>query len=399
MRVRGACDALDASKITVIHTVMMMNDSILTTAAALPDRELLLRLHELAGRERVALVELLAHLAELDVRRSLFVAEGYASLFAYCTGALGLSGDAAFNRIEAARACRRFPVILDLLADGAVTLTAVKMIARHLTPENHAEVLAAARRRTKPEIEALVARLAPKPDSPTVIRKLAERASPSAADSGTPETPPGSAPASPAPPPNDEPAPSAPSAAPLAARPAARPVIRASAPARFLVQLTVGQDTHDRFRRLQSLYARECRGGDPVEVFDLACLALEEKGLKTKRAEAKNPRKRVGAKAPPRAHGRHVPAAVSRAVWNRDGHRCTFVGRNGVRCGERKYLELHHVIPWALGGPTSVGNLSVRCRVHNAHEAERDFGVASTRRSSSGRTPADHGKASAPPDP
>ena len=98
-----------------------MNDSILTTAAALPDRELLSRLHELAGRERVALVELLAHLAELDVRRSLFVAEGYASLFAYCTGALGLSEDAAFSRIEAARACRRFPVILDLLAEGAVT--------------------------------------------------------------------------------------------------------------------------------------------------------------------------------------------------------------------------------------------------------------------------------------
>ena len=374
-RLRGSGDAREASKITVIHRAIMMNDSILTTASALTDRELLLRLHELAGRERVALVELLAHLAELDQRRSLIAAEGYPSLYVYCTGALGLSEDAAFNRIEAARACRRFPVILDMLARGAVTLTAVKMIARHLTPENHTEVLASARRRTKAEIEVLVARLAPKPDAPTVIRKLAERASPSAADSGTPPGAGDSAPAS---------------------RPAARPVIRASAPARFLVQLTVGQETHDRFRRLQALYARECRGGDPVAVFDLACLALEEKGLKTKRAQAKRPRQRMGASDAPPAHGRHVPAAVSRAVWRRDGHRCAFVGRTGVRCGERKYLELHHVIPWALGGPTSVGNLSVRCRVHNVHEAERDFGITSARRSSSGHAPADHAKAPTP---
>ena len=158
-----------------------MNTSILSIAAALSDRDLLSRLQQLAGRERAALVELLAHLAELDTRRSVYAAEGYGSLFAYCTGALRLSEDAAYNRIEAARASRRFPGILDLLADGSVTLTAVRMIARHLTPENHADVLAAARRRTKAEIEALVARLAPRPDAPPVIRRLPER---SGADHG-----------------------------------------------------------------------------------------------------------------------------------------------------------------------------------------------------------------------
>ena len=153
---------------------MMMNASILTTAASLSDRDLLSRLVQLAGNERAALVELLAHLAELDTRRSLYAAEGYGSLFAYCTRALGLSEDAAYRRIEAARACRRFPGILDRLADGSVTLTAVRMLARHLTPENHAEILAAARRRTKEEIEALVARLAPRPDAKPVIRRLAD---------------------------------------------------------------------------------------------------------------------------------------------------------------------------------------------------------------------------------
>ena len=80
--------------------------------------------------------------------------------------------DAACNRIEAARAGRRFPVILDLLASGEMTLTSVRLLGRHLTPENHQAVLARAGRRSRPEIEALVAELAPRPDVPTSVRKL-----------------------------------------------------------------------------------------------------------------------------------------------------------------------------------------------------------------------------------
>jgi hypothetical protein len=157
---------------------MMMRDHVLA-ATRLSDAGLLARLRDLAGRERAALVELLAHLAELAGRR-------YGTLFAYCRGALGFSEDAAYNRVEAGRACRRFPVILELLVDGSVTLTSVRMLGRHLTPANHAEVLAAARGRSKPEIEALVARLAPKPDLPPMIRRLPD---------------PARAPADPAPPP------------------------------------------------------------------------------------------------------------------------------------------------------------------------------------------------------
>ncbi|MEX2080183.1 MAG: hypothetical protein WEC33_01085, partial [Dehalococcoidia bacterium] len=262
-----------------------------------------------------------------------------------------------YNRIEAARACRRFPEILDLLADGSVTLTAVRMIARHLTPENHAEVLAAARRRTKAEIEALVARLAPRPDAPPVIRRLAEPVAVFARMAATTVA---------AAKPTTEPSRPAPVSKP--------PVIRASAPARFLVQLTVGQETHDRFRRLQALCARECRGGDPVAVFDLACRVLEERALKEKRAAAKRPTAHPPTPKPRRVNGRHIPATVSRGVWRRDGDRCAFVASSGVRCTEQKYLELHHIHPWILGGPATMENISVRCRVHNVYEAEQVFG-------------------------
>jgi hypothetical protein len=59
-----------------------------------------------------------------------------ASYLPYCTQALRLSEDAACNRIEAARACRRFPLILDLLASGSMSLTSIRLLGRHLTAEN-----------------------------------------------------------------------------------------------------------------------------------------------------------------------------------------------------------------------------------------------------------------------
>jgi hypothetical protein len=37
-------------------------------------------------------------------------------------------------------------------------------------------------------------------------------------------------------------------------------------------------------------------------------------------------------------------------------------------------LEYHHEHAWALGGDTTVENLSLRCRAHNALAAEADFG-------------------------
>jgi hypothetical protein len=79
-----------------------MTINIFTTAAALSDQDLLARLSALAGKEREATAELVAHLAALDARPAVYNAEGYSSLFSYCTGALRLAEDAACNRIEAA---------------------------------------------------------------------------------------------------------------------------------------------------------------------------------------------------------------------------------------------------------------------------------------------------------
>ena len=76
----------------------------------------------------------------------------------------------------------------------------------------------------------------------------------------------------------------------------------------------------------------------------------------------------------PRQRGRYVPAAVRRAVWARDGERCTYVDARGQRCRETSGLELHHDAPYALGGPPTESNLRLRCKAHNDLAAEHDFG-------------------------
>ena len=98
----------------------------------------------------------MASLAELDARR-LYRDAGCSSLFTYCTQRLHLSEHAAYRRIEAARVARRFPLILQRLSEGAVTLTAVGLVAEHLTSENHVALLDQIRHQCKRAVESIVA--------------------------------------------------------------------------------------------------------------------------------------------------------------------------------------------------------------------------------------------------
>jgi 5-methylcytosine-specific restriction endonuclease McrA len=72
--------------------------------------------------------------------------------------------------------------------------------------------------------------------------------------------------------------------------------------------------------------------------------------------------------------GRHVPAAIRRAVFERDQGRCTYASDTGERCRETALLELHHSLAFAQGGAHRLDNVTLRCRAHNTLAAEQDFG-------------------------
>ena len=318
----------------------------------LSDRELVAEVKRLAGCEQHATARLIAALAELDTRR-LYLGQGCSSMFTYCTQVLHLAEHAAYNRIEAARAVRRFPAILTLLADGCVHLSAVRLLAPHLNQENHADVLREASHKSKREVERIVARLQPQPDVVASVRKL-----PTARMTPAPGQPIA---------PQSEPSTSV--ARSVVVHPQPRTEIAALAPERYKVQFTVGRETHEKLRRVQDLLRHRVPNGDAAVIFDRAITLLLEHLEKKKTAATKRPR----AAATVNQYSRQVPAEVRRTVWARDGGRCGFEGPSG-RCSETGFLEFHHVVPYASGGPTTTDNLELRCAAHNRYEAEQYFG-------------------------
>ncbi|HEX6324913.1 MAG TPA: HNH endonuclease signature motif containing protein, partial [Vicinamibacterales bacterium] len=326
--------------------------------AALSDQQLVEQADRFALDERQSTANLVASLAELDARR-LYLPLGYRSLFEYCTRRHHLSEHSALNRIEVARASRTFPVILDHLADGALTLTAVRLLRPLLTRENHAQLLASARHLGKDEVLHLIARLRPQPPVPSTIRKLPQprvvpQALPQDADVASPQ-------------PAVE---SRPLATAVAPTPSRRPVIAPLSEEHYRIQVTFTRRAHDKLRQAQALLRHQLPGGDAAAVLERGLDALLADLLKKKAAAVQRPRA-PRASAP---KGRHIPADVQRKAWIRDGARCAFKSRDGRRCTATGHLEYHHVVPFAAGGQATVDNIELRCRAHNAYEAERFFG-------------------------
>src|SRR6188508_1375965 len=92
----------------------------------LSDDELVASIAAFNARACDATAALVAHLAELE-RRGLHHALGFKSLYGYCRAILHLSEHESYNKMEAAGVALRFPVVVPMLADGLVHLTAVSL--------------------------------------------------------------------------------------------------------------------------------------------------------------------------------------------------------------------------------------------------------------------------------
>lgn len=326
----------------------------ITNFACISDEELLTELRRLAASERQATARLVAGIAELDKRR-LFLALGYTSLFKYCTDALRLSEDATFARIEVARAVRRFPCLVDHLAEGDLTLTAMRLLAPHLTSDNHLTLLAEARHKDVKDVQRLIVRHKPLPPVAPTIRKLPDP-KPAVVLSAEPAQAPLASLAA--------------RAAPAMSSPARRSGVTPLSEETYKVQFTVRKSVHDKFRRLQSLLRHQIPKGDLAAIFERAVHALLADVEKKKTGAVERPR----TPRPGNTASRHLPAHIKRAVWKRDGGACVFTAPDGRRCGETGRVEYHHVVPYAAGGKTTAENLELRCCAHNRYEAEQYFG-------------------------
>src|SRR6188508_3168997 len=121
-----------------------MNDEL----RVLSDDDLLARTVKFAERGRRNDAGLVAHMAEVDARR-LYLREACSSMFAYATERLRLSECQAYERIAAARAARVAPTVLEMLAEGQLTMTTAALLRPHLAKANGGELLARAAGKSK----------------------------------------------------------------------------------------------------------------------------------------------------------------------------------------------------------------------------------------------------------
>ncbi len=387
--------------------------------AQLNDQELLSSTRRLVGKSNQLFAALLLHLAEVEAR-GLHRQRLCASLYTYCVYELRFSEDAAARRSSAARLVKEFPLLFDAVAGGELHLTGLLMLGPHLTPENHVEVLGRAKFRTKKELAKLVRELSPLPQVPDLIEPLRPEPAPllatthpswekfaSSFEPPVRELPLGERPREWA---NDDAvvgdaigtSPAASALAPAEATPTSEPELLPAAPAelppitgpqQYQMQFTTSEEHVQLVERAKALLARErpglALGEVHLEAMKLFVAALEKRKFAVtdrprtageNTAESDDVAARETPAAPgqsaltPRRRGRYVPAAERREVFARDGGRCSYVDSHGARCRETRYLELHHLKPFAQGGANVASNLTLRCAAHNALAAEEDFG-------------------------
>lgn len=298
----------------------------------LSEVELVARVASACREERRLTADVVACLVEVD-RRRLHSRASYSSLFDYCTRHLGMSGGAAYRRINAVRLVQAYPCLLPRLARGDLHLCGLLVLREHFTKDNVEELASAASGLSEGKLRELLAARSPRPPVPERIR-------PAGVQAPLPVV-------SPAPPPSSS------YTAPLS-------------PTMYELQLTIAADTHAKLRRAQDMMRHRQPDGDLAVVIDRAVDALLVQLERQCLAKAERPRAGKATKG--------VSRATRRAVFERDGQQCTYRSEAGDRCPAIAFLELDHQAAQGFGGGHDLANLRVLCHAHNHLHAEDDFG-------------------------
>jgi hypothetical protein len=334
-------------------------------------RALAARLASLLRQEQHALADFLLSLAEFDRRRG-WVELGYSGLFPFLHRELGLSKTASFFRKTAAELIQRFPEIVEPLRDGRLCMTTIASLAKALTPENRAEVLPRFFHRSGLEAKAIAAELCPAaaPPTRTVVTAVPVRtvaaaleAAPAVGDADGGFAAKlrclevaGEAPA----PTLTPPAP----ARPMSVEPLTATQAR--------LHLTVSPEFLEKLEAARLALSHAMPGASAEDVLSTGLdLILERDARRKGLSERPRPAPPVE-RAEPGAS--HIPAAVKREVWRRDGGVCQWPTDSGGVCGSRLRLQFDHKVMRVEGGQPTTPNVRLLCDVHNRLAARERLG-------------------------
>ena len=345
------------------------------------DEELVGGLKRLVLKEQKCLHRIIVHLAEVE-RRRLFAELGYSSMFDYVTRGLGYSNASAQRRICAARAVKAVPEVYGLLEQGRISFKVLEVAGEALSKPNGKELLLELCGRTKDEALRIVARY-----FPVEPKRLFDSIVPVVAKNsvavGNPV-----------------------SDLPLFAdknsnyfRAEVNGNLVAESAELFRMTVTVSAEFQEKLERVKELMFSGF--GETGEVLERALdefikrHAPEEKIKRREKREAKKLREKseksetlagelsgaaetilaaLPAKDRDLGLRRYVTGPLRDEILERDGHACTYVSPEGVKCGSKVGLQIDHITPWACGGRTEAGNLRTVCQAHNLMFARKVFG-------------------------
>lgn len=359
----------------------------MTSLSSLSSQKLAERIRKLIRIESGVVVEMVFCFAELQRRRE-HLAAGYDSLYTYCREALGLNRSKAWRRSSAAELIVDFPLAAELVGSRRLSVSALVALKKPLTRENHVDILNQAIGMTEDQAVAFAARLTPIPrraDSIRVVYAVRD-----------------------APPPHSPNA-ASPPASSAAGSSAALPelVIEES----VQVGATVSKKVYEQLLAVKSALSHQIPDGNLndvlAECFRITLAVCERRKIGAparileptveietaavphsaasasveRSASVLGPRMKDDSieSAPSCGLGedefnaferqlddasRWVATAVKRAVWIRDGGRCSFVGEGGRHCGSTHQLEFDHWRAFSLGGKhTSIQPSGPRDRI------------------------------------
>jgi hypothetical protein len=233
-----------------------------------------------------------------------------------------------------------------LLRASRFSIRSLVELREVLTEENHAEVLARAAGMSQEEAQFLAVELKPRPVPRDVVRVL------------------------PRPLVSAEPSPEPSVSAETRLPPAPPETIKPLTPQLRRLSVTVSADFMAELEQVRAALSHKCPDGDFEQVVREAFKLVLERDRKRK---ALTDRPRAQSEKPGE-NDRYVPAAVKRAVWERDQGRCTWPMGDGEVCGSTHRLEFDHDLEVALGGKPTIGNVRLLCKSHNLMKAEQHLG-------------------------
>jgi hypothetical protein len=265
--------------------------------------------------------ELLRVLQDIGERK-LFIDWGYSSLFDYCRQALMLSEAQAYNFVAVSRRCLEVPALQQAIQSEQINLSRAKRILPVIDVSNAAQWIEKAATMDQRQLEREIAA-----ENPILVE---------------------------------------------------RPSLKPASAERFTLHTCVSEEVHGDIEAVLAILSR----GSKVSLEEALGLAFKvlldkidplRKGTRNKKVKpvAQN-EVAVQEAAPVPAPSRHnskryLPAGLKREIYRRDGNQCRHLNPDKTRCGQRTFLEIHHIQPLSEGGATTLENLITVCSGHHSH--------------------------------